>query len=177
MNHRDRGYGFSSYNKNRFRKGKNIFILLVLIIIIALVVLYIVFTKSEEKKTPSLQYLYENYLFQEAIDYSHGILSEKPLDYDTLLYTGLSYYYLGESEYSPENRFPLFEKAIINLRRAVLVASSHEGIIQYIIGQAYYFLGFHYHDLALAYLLTSMESGYIGENINETLGMVYRNLH
>ena len=176
MNHPNRGYGFSSYNKNRFRKGKNIIILLVVIIVIALVVLYIALSKSEEKKLPSLQYLYENFLFQDVIDRSEELLSKKPLDFETLLYTGLSYYYLGESEYSPENRIPLFEKSIINLRRAALVSSQQKGKIQYIIGEAYYFLGYYYHDLSLEYLLSSIESGYYGENINEVLGMVYCSL-
>ncbi len=176
MNHPNRGYGFSSYNKNRFRKGRNIIILLVLIIIVALVILYLSLSKSEEKKAPSLQNLYENYLFQDVIDRSDDLLAKRPLDFKTLLYTGLSYYYLGEGEYSPENRFPLFEKAIINLRRALLVNSQQKGKIQYIIGEAYYFMGYYYHDLSLEYLLSSIESDYYGENINEALGMAYLSL-
>ena len=80
--------------------------------------------------------------------------------------------------YSLEDKIPLFDSAIVNLRKAMLHKNNGlKGKVEYVLGKAYYQKGKYYTDLAIRYLESSMESGYIGDDTYEYLGLAYADIN
>lgn len=172
----NRPQGFSSYNKNKLKKGKNIIAIVLIIALIVAAVFLIIRFGSKGAEAPELELLYQNIEFKKLNEEAEKILIENPLDYETLVLNGLGYFYRGVEIFSEESRIPFFELAVQNLRKAELVGSGHKAKIEYMVGRAYYLMGRQYHDLALKYLLESLNHNFQGEEVYITLGMTYKSL-
>ena len=99
-------------------------------------------------------------------------LEEEPLSERHLLYNGFSYFYRGANQYSPEDQLPLFQKAVVNLRKLLVLDSPpEEGKIHYVLGKTYYHKGRFYLDLAVHHLKRAVESEYSAADLYRYLGL------
>lgn len=188
-----------SLNKYKYYKKKNSGInKLVLIIIICIVILGLfvfllfLFNQGEEtnisevEEVRSLIDLWNDGLYQEVISVSEQLLLGNPIDSDTLMYSGFSYYSLAYYENSLEEKINLVNKAIIDIRKSKLSHTlAYQAETDYILGKAYIekeviiendrrkYIGKFYPDLAIQYLEKSIENGYIGKDTYEYLGLAY----
>ena len=172
----DRQYGFNAYKKNKKSRIKRIFIIIIFLLAISAAVIIIAFFLPKKDNAPKLSELFSSQEYEQINEFAEKTLSSKPLDYNALVYNGLAYHYRGYSEYAAEKRFPLFQHSIKYLRKAELMGSAHAGEVEYVLGKSYYYLGSYYYDLAEKYLLKSLKNGYVGNELYETLGLVYANL-
>ena len=128
---------------------------------------------DEGAEEQTIETLWENQHYETINIKCEEILKEKPMDQKALIYNGFSYFYRGASQYSLEEKIPLFDNSIINLRRALLVCNDDiRGKVSYIIGKCYYQKGKYYSDLAIKYLEESIEDGYTGDDTFEYLGLL-----
>ncbi len=133
------------------------------------------FNRQEDVQT--IESLWENQHYETINEKCEYILKQDPMNQKALIYNGFSYFYRGASQYSLEEKIPLFDDAIINLRRALLVCNEDiKGKVNYIIGKCYYQKGKFYSDLAIKFLEESIEAGYTGEDTFEYLGLLYSKL-
>ena len=166
------------------RKNRKPFIISGLIIIAAAAAAAVIFLIvvpdneiaeiNQTEVNQTIESLWENQHYETINTRCEEILKEKPMDQKALVYNGLSYFYRGTSQYSLEEKIPLFDTALINLRRALLVSSdSITGKVKYIMGKCYFQKGKFYSDLAIKYLEESIEAGYTDDDSNEYLGLLY----
>jgi tetratricopeptide (TPR) repeat protein len=100
------------------------------------------------------------------------ILELDPLSEEHLLYNGFAYFYRGSNQYTPEDQFPLFDKAVINLRKLLIFDNPPEqGKIHYVLGKTYFHKGRFYLDLAVLHLRRSVELGYAASDTLRYLGL------
>ncbi len=131
--------------------------------------------KYEEPQT--IEALWENQHYETINKRCEEILAVDPMNKKALVYNGFSYFYRGTSQYSLEEKIPLFDSAIVNLRKALLVCDNViSGKVKYIIGKCYFQKGPFYTDLAIKYLEESKEDGYTEKDTFEYLGMLYYKL-
>ncbi|MBI9100830.1 MAG: tetratricopeptide repeat protein [Spirochaetales bacterium] len=132
---------------------------------------------NTEKDSTELLEIWERKNYQEVNTLCEEILSVHPLNYEALIFNGFSYFYRGIGQFSLEERLPFIDAAIVNLRKALTLHEDNlNGKLNYILGKAYYQKGKFYSDLSLKYLEESIDSGYIGEDTYEYLGLVYSSL-
>ena len=68
------------------------------------------------------------------------------------------------------------EKAVVLLRRALLTEGKENADVMYVLGKAYYHMGFYYCDLAVKYLDAALKKGCDSKDIYEYLGLAYSKL-
>ncbi len=130
-------------------------------------------TQSEQ----TLSTLWKEQNYSEINKRADSILATQPLNENALVYNGFSYFYESVAQTSLESKIPLLDKAIENLRKALLSKkNSLTPSIYYVLGKSYYFKGKFYLDLAIKYLNKSVEDGYSGEDTYEYLGLAYSDL-
>lgn len=179
-------YRFTPQNTPRRRpKGLLILIAAAALFLILGIILYatgsfhrmgLLFTPTEGK-AETLQEIWEAKNYEALNLRCEEILEETPLDFETLVYNGFSYFYRGVGQFSLEDRLPLIDRSIQNLRKSLILEPTPlQGKIEYILGKAYYQKGKFYSDLSLKYLEESVISGYIGDDTYEYLGLVYSGL-
>jgi len=170
------------------RYGKLWLIIIILFVIFAVFIL-VFLSKGNEKARPlvpvvkegekqeSLEAMWEVRNFEALNDKCEEILLTSPFDFEALMFNGFSYFYRGIGQFSLEERLALIDLAIINLRKALILEPTPlQGKMEYILGKAYFQKGKFYLDLSLKYLEESINSGYIGEDTYEYLGLVYSSL-
>ena len=175
-------YRFSGKKK----QSRKPLIITVTALIIALVVIaLIIFKKSpaekEILKTPdevvTIESLWENQHYETINEKCEAMLEVEPMNQKALIYNGFAYFYRGASQFSLEEKIPLFDQSIVNLRKALLVCNEDiRGKVKYIIGKCYYQKGKFYSDLSIKYLEESIEGGYTGDDVFEYLGLLYSRL-
>jgi len=125
----------------------------------------------------SIVELWDNRQYEEINELCEDVIKEQPMYYEALVFNGFSYFYRGAAMFSLEDKIPIFDKAIINLRKALLHKNNQlKGKVEYVLGKAYYQKGKYFTDLAIRYLEASMESGYTGEDTYEYLALAYSDL-
>ena len=176
------------YNKPRKRKsGSGKFIIIIIIVIISFVFLYfgmrdriagyISATTIETPAEQTLEMLWSSKKYKELSERCEDILTYDPLNAESLIYNGFSYFYLGIAQFTLEDQLPLLDLAIINLRKALLLNSSPlSGKVNYILGKSYYHKGRFYLDQAIFHLKKSIEVGYINEDTYKYMGLCYSEL-
>ena len=129
---------------------------------------------SEKEEETKIETLWENQHYETINQICEVILNEDPMNQKALIYNGFSYFYRGASQYSLEEKIPLFDNAIVNLRKALLISDENiRGKVKYIMGKSYYQKGKFYSDLSIKYLEESIEDGYTGDDTFEYLGLLY----
>jgi tetratricopeptide (TPR) repeat protein len=136
-------------------------------------------TVSEESNTVAVpvEELWNQGEYRGVTAWAEKELELDPFSITGLLYHGFASFYLGVGQFTPEEQIPLFDKTIVSLRRALLFENMQmQKEIFYILGKTYYHKGRYYADLALDYLLKSLENGYEGEDTLEYIGLAYGEL-
>ncbi|WP_319561598.1 tetratricopeptide repeat protein [Marispirochaeta sp.] len=124
-----------------------------------------------------LKVLWEQMNYEEINLRCAEVLESSPLNMDALVYNGLSYFYRGVAKFTLEDKIPLFDQAIEYLRLADLTAEYPlKGSVHYILAKTYYHKGRYYTDLAINYMLSSLDLGYQGIDSYEYLGLSYSEL-
>ena len=165
------------------RKSRKPFFIIAGIAVAAAVfaVLIFFFTRSavegrvlvNEEKEQKIEDLWENQHYETINNRCEAILAVEPMNQKALIYNGFSYFYRGASQYSLEEKIPLFDSAVINLRKALLVCNDDiKGKVKYIIGKSYFQKGKFYSDLAVKYLEESIQDGYTDDDTYEYLGLL-----
>ena len=121
---------------------------------------------------------YWNERSYEAINRLCGeILADSPLDQEARIFNGLAYFYRGVAKFTLEDKIPLFNKAVENLRIADLTGNYPlKGSVHYVLAKTYYHKGRYFADLAIDYMLSAEGLGYEGEDSFEYLGLAYSEL-
>lgn len=171
------------YNSSK-RSIKKIVLFLLILILIGIAIYAFVSFKSTNndnnqnvEKNASFHDLLNNKRYEELNIFCETVLEKNPLNLLALTFNGFSYFYRGASKFTLEDQIPFFEKSIINLRKAELSKNNpYKSEIKYILGKAYYHKGKYYLDLAIAYMLESIELEYIKEDTYEYLGIAYKEL-
>ena len=142
------------------RKNNKPFIIIALILILAVVTVIFIFSVNRnldevniiqnDDSVQSIESLWENQHYETINIRCEDVLKEDPMDMKALVYNGFSYFYRGTSQYSLEEKIPLFDSALVNLRRALLVCNDDIiGKIKYIIDKSYFHKGKYFSDLTI----------------------------
>ncbi len=173
-------YRFSG--KKRDSRKPLLWITGIVLIVAAVVSIILVINRSEidgrilinnDENEQTIESLWKNQHYEAINKKCEEILAEEPMEQKALIYNGFSYFYRGASQYSLEEKIPLFDSAIMNLRRALLVCNDDiRGKVKYILGKCYFQKGKFYSDLAVKYLEESVEHGYTDDDTFEYLGLL-----
>lgn len=121
--------------------------------------------------------LWEQRRYEAINERCEEILVEDPLNQEALIFNGFSYFYRGISKFTLEDKIPLFNDAIRNLRIADLEKEYPlKGAVHYILAKTYYHKGRYFADLAIRYMESSLSLGYKGEDSYEYIGLAYSEL-
>ena len=120
--------------------------------------------------------MWEKKQYAEIIEYGNSVLDKNPMDRNTLIFTGYANFYQGISILDMEERNAYMEKAVVNLRRALLTDGKENADIMYVLGKSYYHRGYYYSNLAVKYLTMALNSGSGSKDIYEYLGLAYSRL-
>ena len=105
------------------------------------------------------------------------VLLNTPLNKEALIYNGFSYFYRGVAKFTLEDKIPLFNSAIENLRIADIDGDYKlKASVHYILAKTYYHKGRYYADLAVKFMLSAIDLGFTGEDSYEYLGLSYSEL-
>ncbi len=179
------GQRFSFDHKRRRRR--RIILLLTILLSIALITTAAVYgsriirqrklTEREGEGGERIAELWDKKKYDEIIEYCAAALQDQPLNLQALVFSGFSYFYKGAAQFNLEDRIPLMDRAIVNLRKAMLVENQDvAGSIRYILAKAYYHKGKFYTDETILNMEESISMGYIGDDSYEYLGLAYLNL-
>ncbi|TFG60589.1 MAG: tetratricopeptide repeat protein [Spirochaetales bacterium] len=171
----------STYRKFAKKSGKGKIILLVLFILAAGVAAFFLFRGTRFRKTVQesdpltlISEYWKSQKYAEIITSCDAYLKNKPMDAYILAVNGFAHFYEGIAQYSLEDRFHYFDRAVVLLRKAELVASRpFSGEIKYILGKTYYHKGKYYKDEAVRFLEASIAENYRGEDSYEYLALAY----
>jgi len=143
-------------------------------------------TESSESESPiemdtaedqSIEELWQNKEYVRINNVCEQHLSEHPLDAKYLAVNGFAYFYRGNSLYSLEDQIPLYDQAVVNLRKALIAPDPPmKGEIHYVLGKTYYHKGRFYVDQAVKHLKASIEAGYESIDTYRYLGLAYNEL-
>jgi tetratricopeptide (TPR) repeat protein len=173
-------YSYNSSRKARKRR-RRLFAATTVVLVLAVSVLLLVrFARVpvfERKPQADLSELWNQGLYTEVVLAASERLESSPMDWEALVFTGFSKYYLAYYEKALEDRIPLLDQSIESLRKARLHSKSLlQPQIDYVLGLAYYAKGSFYYDLTVVHLERSLEAGHVGHNTFEYLGLAYGGL-
>ncbi|MBO7430993.1 MAG: tetratricopeptide repeat protein [Spirochaetia bacterium] len=120
--------------------------------------------------------MWEKKQYSKIIEYGNTVLDKNPMDRNTLIFTGYSYFFQGISILDMEERNACMEKSVVMLRKVLLTDGRENTDVMYILGKAYYHLGYYYCDLAIKYLNGALSRGCDSKDIYEYLGLAYSKL-
>lgn len=120
--------------------------------------------------------MWEEKQYAEIIEYGNTVLDQNPMDRNTLIFTGYANFYQGISILDMDERASYMEKAVVLLRRALLTEGKENTDVMYVLGKAYYHMGYYYSELAIRYLDQALERGCDNKDIYEYLGLSYSRL-
>jgi len=130
----------------------------------------------EDKKNLSVQdieALWGAKEYKSIIDEGGKLLRDSPSFFEVILYRGYSEYYYGVNQEKVEDRTIFLLKSIVDLRKAIQIEPYRNNTdIYYILGKAYFNLGYYYQDLALKYLVAASASPLVPSDVYEYLGVV-----
>ncbi len=175
-------YRFTSQRPSRRPRSSRPLLIIILILVVVAVGYFILRGRvhlpvGKPTTKITLNDLWQEKNYGQINTQASEILANRPLDESALVYNGFAYFYESVAQSSLEKRIPLLDKAIINLRKALLTKpNSLTPSIYYVLGKSYYFKGKFYLDLAIKYLNKAVEDGYSGSDTYEYLGLAYSDL-
>ncbi|MBP5739779.1 MAG: tetratricopeptide repeat protein [Spirochaetia bacterium] len=114
--------------------------------------------------------------YAEIISYGSTVLEKNPMDRNTLIFTGYANFFQGISILDMEERTACMERAVVLLRKALLTNGKENTDVMYVLGKAYYHLGYFYCDLSIKYLTEALDHHCESKDIYEYLGLAYSKL-
>ena len=121
------------------------------IIVLAVIIGLLVFFWGLQNRTVHLPFadegvsysdMWEKKQYAEIISYGSAALEKNPMDRNTLIFTGYANFYQGISILDMEERTACMEKAVVLLRKALLTDGKENTDVMYVLGKAYYHLGY-----------------------------------
>jgi len=101
------------------------------------------------------------------------LLDTKPTEPWVRMYHGISSFYIALSLTDLDERNQYLQEAVQSLRISkILLSHRSNGDIEYVLGKAYYQLGYYYEDSAYKYLKESVKEGYSAYDLFEYLGLL-----
>lgn len=149
------------------------------LLVVALVVIGFGKIGSLFAQDPSSSYyqMWDNRDYAGIVDLSEQVLEKDSLHPTSLIFRGLALFYEAVTQFSLEDKLPLLDESIVNLRKALLFSKNAlTPRIYYILGKAYYLKGKYYADLTIDYLQRSLDAGFEGEDAYQYLGFAYSEL-
>ncbi len=165
--------------------SKKILLLVVGVLIVSTLVTVVLVLKntsnipSEQSVETSAEIVVDYAVFWDAEDYlnvynkSVLTLNGNPLDHEALIFNGFSAFYLAVSqdEFEQKNRF--LHESILSLRKALVVEPFRKNAdVYYILGKAYYQLGYFFQTESLTHLKKTVDLGYHSYDVFEYLGLI-----
>ena len=180
---------YSIENKN-FAKNKNFAVLkiisfsaIIIVIIMAILIGILSFVRFQRSKVniKTIQDAWKKYDYQAVYELSKNYLQEKPFNNTALTYYSYACFYLSQEQTDTLQAQTYLDESIIKLRIALYDANPKlVPQLQYMLGRAYFYkdtIATHYYaDLAVKYLLSAKENGYVADDIAEYLGLSYASL-
>ena len=166
----------------RVQKKRAILLFLTLFIIVAPVIVWSLmrgagnFTTqlNSQLSDQNLLELWDSRDYSRILDLTEKNLELNPMEPYSLLFSGLSYYYSALSQISTQDERTYLDRAIISLRKLMILDNiPKEEIVYYILGKSYLLKGRYYADLALEYLGRAKDMGYENADTYEYLGEAY----
>lgn len=112
--------------------------------------------------------------YRSILDLTEENLSINPMDPYSLIFSGFAGYHMAISQISVDEIDLYLSKAILNLRKALILKDPpKKELVYYILGKSYLYKGKFYADLAIEYLNKAMEAGYENQDSYEFLGEAY----
>lgn len=112
--------------------------------------------------------------YAEVLSITEEILATDPMDRDALLLAGYSRFFLAISRLSTEERNADLDASIRHLRLLKARGDTpNPERVDYVLGKAYLLKGVFWADLALGYLMDSLEAGYQSDDSYEFIGRAY----
>ena len=177
---------FSSRSGYYKRRNRGKIRIIILFIVIAAVIAGLFFllkdkgTPAAEKtleKEKTFEQLWAENSYKQLSQRCETILRTDPLNPTALVYGGFSYFYLGISQFTKEENIAFMDKAVINLRKALLLKPVPlKSKVEYILGKAYYSKGRYFLDLSIKYMKESLDDGYLADDSYKYLGLAYSEL-
>jgi tetratricopeptide (TPR) repeat protein len=170
-----RGYGS--------RKSRGGLTLSIFLIIISLVIGIVSLSRIVEINVgggahrDDILLLWEQRSYEEINTLCDEILAESPLNMEARIFNGFAYFYRGVAKFTLEDKIPLYNEAVKNLRIADLESEYPlKGSVRYILAKTYYHKGRYFADLAIEYMKSAQALGYFGDDSFEYLGLAYSEL-
>lgn len=133
--------------------------------------------QTGQRSLEEVQKLWQEKDYEQVIAACEPTLKLRPLEFDYLLYSGFANFYFGCGQETIETRNQYLFESVAQLRKAMVIEPHrNNNDIRYILGKAYYHLGYFYHDLSHRYLQEALKAGYNAEDLSEFLGMVASSL-
>ncbi len=102
-----------------------------------------------------------------------ALLGRRPADVNTLLYSAYSAFYLGLAELDEEAKQSWMNVCVARVRRALALDESLAGQVDYMLGKAYFYKGWHYYDSSAARFEKAESRGFKASDTDEYLAVVY----
>lgn len=171
-------YNFRSRPRRKITPGRILLVLIAAAIIAGGIIAWRgrVFQRviSPDETETSLEELWARQSYEELNERCEELLVDKPLNLEALVFNGFSYFYRGIAQFALEARIPLFDRAVVNLRKALIHKTPrYASEIHYVLGKSYHYKGKFYADLTITYLIESVALGYVREDTYEYLGLAY----
>lgn len=131
--------------------------------------------RTEQKNdTTTISQLWDEGRYAEVALTAEDILSKNQMDRNALLYAGYSRFFLAISRISAEERTQDLDRSIKYLRLLKVRGDTpNPERVDYVLGKAYLLKGRYWADLAVKYLLSSLDGGYKAEDSYEFIGRGY----
>jgi tetratricopeptide (TPR) repeat protein len=181
-------YPYSQYHYKPRKKKKKFFLVVFLLLLVGGGSFYTIFYLDLYSLYANIVDLYRvwfnDYGFIEkdldagnynvAIHQGLPYLEKRPYNARLLRYIGEAYYYISTSLTEQEKEESL-NKAVILLRKGIVLSRTGDVLSKtyYLLGMSYFSKGQGFYELAAAYMLKSLDSGFIDPQIYEVLGYCY----
>lgn len=180
---------YSIENKN-FAKKKRFAVLriisfsaIIVVIVMAILIGILSLVRFQQSKVSikTIQEAWKKYDYQTVYELSKIYLQDKPFNNTALTYYSYACFYLSQEQTDTLQAQTYLDDSIIKLRIALYDANSKlVPQLQYMLGRAYFYkdtIATHYYaDLAVKYLLSAKNNGYVADDIAEYLGLSYASL-
>lgn len=138
--------------------------------------LFIIRSESLREQA-SVDELWHQGQYAEIVEIAERILLALPTDRDALLYAGYARFYLAISRISAEDRNNDLDLSICHLRRLKARGGTpNPERVDYVLGKAYLLKGPFWADLAVSYIQSSLDNGYLADDSYEFIGRAYSSL-
>ncbi|TVR03805.1 MAG: tetratricopeptide repeat protein [Spirochaetaceae bacterium] len=116
--------------------------------------------------------------FRAVFERAEALLEETPMQVEPLVFAGLGHFYAGMEQSDLELRSEHLERAVVFLRKALLVPKPPlEAEVHHVLGKAYFHRGPFYFDASVSHIERAIELGLVTDDSFEYLAVAYDGLN